>query len=227
MSEFDSRLKSPFFDQDDDDDIEMLEVVGLDESDRPAPATPPEEEAEPRAQPEESREALDDSAAVPGEESVSLDRFRRLQADFSNFKKRVERDRADEIRHAAGKLVEQLLPVLDNFERAVSTPPDPDGKEDNLRQGVVLIFRQLLKELRREGLRPVDSVGEKFDPKVHDAVATTTSGDLPSQTIVEELQRGYLLHERLLRPALVRVCIDVDGESPELQDDEEDSEIDG
>jgi molecular chaperone GrpE len=99
-----------------------------------------------------------------------------------------------------------LLPVLDNFERALSTARQA-GVDGQLHDGVALIFRQLLDELRREGLEAVDTVGEPFDPAVHEAVATAEDTGLPPHTIVEELQRGYLLQGRLLRPALVRVAL--------------------
>jgi molecular chaperone GrpE len=96
--------------------------------------------------------------------------------------------------------------VLDNFERAFSTElPSEDGRA--FQQGVALIFRQLLDELRREGLTAVDSLGQPFDPRLHEAVATERMSGLPENTVVEEIRRGYLLHDRLLRPAQVRVAV--------------------
>jgi molecular chaperone GrpE len=96
--------------------------------------------------------------------------------------------------------------VLDNFERALSTEvPTEDGRA--FQQGVALIFRQLLEELRREGLASVDSLGQEFDPTVHEAVITDSVPGLPDNTVVEELRRGYLLHDRLLRPAQVKVSL--------------------
>ena len=105
------------------------------------------------------------------------------------------------------RVVQNLLPVLDNFERAISSA-SPEEAASSLHQGVQLIFRQILDELRREGLEAVQTLGQPFDPTVHEAVATEHHPDLPHHTIMEELQRGYTLHQRLLRPALVKVSTD-------------------
>ena len=138
--------------------------------------------------------------------AVAEERTRRvrLQADFENYKKRIEKDREADQRHASARVVQNLLPVLDNFERAIASSVG-DESDSPLHQGVQLIFRQLLDELRREGLVAIDTVGEPFDPALHEAVATEEHPDLPHQTIMEELQRGYTLNSRLLRPALVKV----------------------
>lgn len=107
---------------------------------------------------------------------------------------------------ATSRLVTSLLPVLDNLERAIATER-PEGEDVALRTGVQLIHRQLIEVLRREGLRPVDALGQPFDPAIHEALATEPAPGLPPNTVVEEIQRGYFLHERLLRPALVRVSV--------------------
>jgi molecular chaperone GrpE len=190
----------------DDDEIEILEVVGLDE-DSPAARAVEDESGEDDA---EVTVDFDESARVAGSEEGSdvsdLDRLTRLKADFENFKKRVEREREANQRQAAAGLVTRILPVLDNFERALSTEvPTEDGRA--FQQGVALIFRQLLEELRREGLTAVDSLGQEFDPTVHEAVITDNVPGLPDNTVVEELRRGYLLHDRLLRPAQVKVSM--------------------
>lgn len=179
----------------DDDEIEILEVVGLDED---VPAA---------AETEIELEGAETAEAPPLTESPShAELLIRLRADFDNYKRRVERDREATERQATAGLVMRLLPVLDNFERALSTARRTD-LDDQLYSGVALIFRQLLEELRHEGLEAVDSVGEPFDPAHHEAVATTREGGLPPHTVVEELQRGYCLNGRLLRPALVRVAL--------------------
>jgi len=109
--------------------------------------------------------------------------------------------------------------VLDNFERALGGSTGTPGA--SFREGMALVFRQLLEELRKEGLTAVDSVGEPFDPAVHEAVATEQAPELPPHTVVEELQRGYLLHDRLLRPALVKVTLDPDAEGATAEGSEE------
>jgi molecular chaperone GrpE len=194
------------------DEIEILEVLGLEEDspaspvrrDRPRRDDPAEitvdfDEGSPREEPEQGRAAEDAAAA---QEQVA-----RLRADFENFKKRTEREREAVERQAAARLIVRLLPVLDNFERALSSEiPEGDGRA--FKEGVALIFRQLLDELRREGLAAVDSLAQPFDPNVHEAVAAARVPGLPSNTVVEEMRRGYLLHDRLLRPAQVKVCVD-------------------
>lgn len=191
-----------------DDEIEILEVVGLDE-DHPADGL--EGPDDPEAENGEITVDFDDDdtttgGAPPGGALSDREQLVRMRADFENFKKRVEREQEASQRHASASLVTRLLPVLDNFERALSGPQaTPDGQA--FQQGVALIFRQLLDELRREGLASVDSLGQPFDPNLHEAVATTTVPGLAPNTIVEELRRGYLLHDRLLRPAQVRVCV--------------------
>ncbi len=183
---------------DDDDDIEILEIVGLDD--------PQTIEIEAETGGDSADDLILDFDDTDLESAVAEERTRRirLQADFENYKKRIERDREADQRHASSRVVQNLLPVLDNFERAIASAAGDDAGS-SLHQGVQLIFRQILDELRREGLEAIDTVGEPFDPELHEAVATEEHADLPHQTITEELQRGYTLNSRLLRPALVKV----------------------
>jgi len=224
-----------------DDEIEIIEIVGMDEDSpaaRPRKDEPPLEKLDTEAYPDDGDEIvveLDDDeevldadrvVAFPPEPSIEApdvseeERLLRLTADFDNFKKRVEREREAQARHAGAQLVTRLLPVLDNFERALGAAGQA-GSDPAFHDGIALIFRQLLDELRKEGLSAVDTVGEPFDPEVHEAVATTTDSGLPSNTVVEELQRGYLLHERLLRPALVMVNLDPISDAEDAAGDEE------
>jgi molecular chaperone GrpE len=130
-----------------------------------------------------------------------------LQADFENLKKRTERERRGYTQRATVTVVARLLPVLDNFERALTISAEPTDGEA-MRDGVVLIFRQLLEELRREGLEAIEAVGQSFDPEIHEAVETDTTSGRPSNIVTEEFLRGYRLKGDLLRPALVKVSID-------------------
>jgi molecular chaperone GrpE len=148
------------------------------------------------------------------------ERLIRLQADFENYKKRVERDRVDYLRHATSDLLGRILPVLDNFERALASVR-PGGSIDAFVEGVELIHRQLLSALEREGLREMESIGQPFDPGVHEAVATETDPALPPHVVTHVFQRGYLLHDRLLRPAMVRVRIDDEGDGSATDDTKE------
>lgn len=197
-----------------DDEIEILEVVGL------------EEGAPPRSAGEDSDDAADeivldfgDEPAVPAARAeaapsavptIALERFVRLQADFDNFRKRTDRERAEEGRYAAGALVACLLPVLDNLERALASPAAGEA-DRGLRAGLALVHRQFLEELGRSGLRPVAAVGEPFDPMIHEAVETVEAGGQAADTVVDELRRGYWFHDRLLRPAMVRVAVGAHG----------------
>ena len=131
----------------------------------------------------------------------------RATADLDNFRKRISREKEEALRYANRGLLEELLPILDNFERAMAAPSG-SGAEQALREGLVLIYRQLSEALRKEGLRSIDAVGQPFDPNLHEAVATDHESGLPSQTVVEEMRRGYLLRGRVLRPALVKVAVD-------------------
>ena len=202
-----------------DEEIEIVEIIGLDED---SPAARPVRDDPVAAAPEEETEAeivvdLDEDDLkevpefVPGEMAPPVvsdgEQLLRLRADFENFKNRVDRTREATEQLAAAQLVARLLPVLDNFERALAAAREVGG-DPAFQDGIGLIFRQLLDELRKEGLMAVDTVGEPFDPEVHEALSTTDVSGLPSNTVVEELQRGYLLHGRLLRPALVKVSVD-------------------
>jgi len=200
---------------DDDDGIEIVEVVGLDEDSPGAHAVPDEVELtldDPEDEAEHSGPAGASSPAVAAADGEGeRERLLRIQADFENTKKRLLRETEENRRPAAAPLIKRILPVLDNFERALSTEPGAETSAENLRRGVELIFRQMLDELRKEGLESIDSVGQAFDPEIHDAVETARLDEIPAGTVVEELQRGYRLRGRLLRPSLVRVNVNDSG----------------
>jgi molecular chaperone GrpE len=133
------------------------------------------------------------------EEYLSM--LQQLQAEFQNYKKRVERERSAVIEQATGDLIYNLLLVLDNFERALQS----DASDiQSYRKGVEMIFSQLQRVLEAEGLSPIPAVGEHFDPYYHEAVLTA-QGDYEDDTILEELEKGYLLNNRVLRPSKVKV----------------------
>lgn len=153
----------------------------------------------------------DPFGAVETENSGSLheeikelrDRSIRTLADFDNFRKRVDRERDEQRRYAGMEIFRELLSVFDNLERAF----EAEGSADELREGVELILRQLAELLKRHGVERVPSDGERFDPTLHEAVARHDSGDVTEPTIVKELQSGYWLRDRLLRPSLVEVAV--------------------
>jgi len=138
---------------------------------------------------------------LKGERDQLVDRLARLQAEFENARRRGERDRLSDREMAVGSVVEQFLPVLDNFELALKS----DGTPEQLRSGVELIVKQMQDILRQMQVHAVLALGEEFDPRQHEALGSVERADLPDQHVAEEIRRGYRIRERLLRPALVRV----------------------
>jgi molecular chaperone GrpE len=149
----------------------------------------------------EAPAAEDELARVRAERDQLLDRLARQQAEFENVRKRAAREQRDFKDYAVTDAVQSLLPVLDSFERALKTAPAGE-----LRGGVELIYKQLTDTLARLGVRAIAAQGEPFDPRHHEAVEVVESTTVPDHHVLEELQRGYMLKERLLRPAMVRVA---------------------
>lgn len=146
------------------------------------------------------------------------DRSLRLRADFDNFRKRMEREKSEYYRYALVGVVKELLPVIDNFERALSSGSTAGGEE--FVRGIELIYKQLLDVLQKQGLRMVEAEGVRFDPNVHEAVTSEENPEIPSHTVAEVLQPGYFLQDRLIRPAMVKVS--TGGPEPaRTQDDDE------
>ena len=129
----------------------------------------------------------------------------RRQADFENFKKRTERDRHEEGRRGVERLLVDLIPVLDAFDRALQGHDDPSYEE--YRKGVILIRKQLWDALTRHGLQRVEAAGKMFDPHVHQAIERVESSEYADGLILEVFQDGYQFHGRVLRPAIVRVAV--------------------
>jgi molecular chaperone GrpE len=148
-----------------------------------------------------------DADALRAELAAMRDRHLRLQAEFDNFRKRLQRDREDAHRQDKERLLRELPDVLDNLERAQRHAGAPDAEPESLAQGVELVSRQLREILARFGAEPMTALGAPFDPHRHEAMARVpTAGDPPDGTVVEELRRGWLLDGRVLRPALVAVA---------------------
>lgn len=146
--------------------------------------------------------SLTEYEQLAGERDQLKDRLARLQAEFENARKRAEREKADYRDFATGNVVEQFLPVLDNFELALKAT----GSADQLRQGVQLIVKQMEEILAKFQVVPVPAVGAEFDPRVHEALGSVERDDIPDQHVAEEIRRGYKLRDKLLRPAMVRVA---------------------
>jgi molecular chaperone GrpE len=131
-------------------------------------------------------------------------RFLRAQADFDNFRRRTLKEKEELGQYASMKLIGQLLPVVDNFERAVAAA-SVNGDFESLAKGVDMIFRQLEQTLEQEGLKAMNVVGEPFNPDFHQAIMQVESDEHEEGIIVEEVQKGYILKDKVLRPAMVKV----------------------
>jgi molecular chaperone GrpE len=131
-----------------------------------------------------------------------LDRLARLQAEFDNARKREVRERADARDYTISNTVEPFLGVMDNFQLALRT----DGTVEQLRSGVELILKQMEEALRSLNVLPVESVGEQFDPRIHEALGSIETKEFPDHQVLEEIRKGYRIREKLLRPALVRIA---------------------
>ena len=131
------------------------------------------------------------------------DRLLRTAAEFDNYRKRVERERRDLADYMKADILAEILPIVDNFERALQAP---SSDTDSLRKGVELIHKQMYDFLRKRGVTPIEALGADFDPNFHQAVIHETSPSHREGEVIEELQRGYMLGDKLLRPAMVKVA---------------------
>jgi molecular chaperone GrpE len=132
------------------------------------------------------------------------DRYLRLQAEFQNARRRAEKDRAEFIEYAATEAVRTLLPIVDDFERALKV----EAADKEYAKGMELIYQRLFESLKKLGLEPVESAGVAFDPHVHHAVEMVETEEQPDHTVIDTFQRGYNFKGRLLRPAMVRVAVE-------------------
>jgi molecular chaperone GrpE len=139
---------------------------------------------------------------LQAERDQLLERLARLQAEFDNARKRAEREKFENREFVTANVVEQFLPVIDNFELALQSK----GSAEQLRSGVQLIVKQMEEVLGKMQVSVVPTVGEAFDPRVHEALGSVNRDDIPDQHVAEEVRRGYKLRERLIRPALVRIA---------------------
>lgn len=152
-------------------------------------------------------EVQDDSQEVTNDSSDDekyqdlMDKFMRLQADFANYKRRTEAQKTEYVELGVKKIVNDLLPVLDNFERAL----DSIGEKDSTYDGIIMIKDQLTDVLKNEGIVEMKALGEEFDPTYHHAVLTEDSDEYDSGYVIEVLQKGYLINDKTLRPAMVKV----------------------
>jgi molecular chaperone GrpE len=159
---------------------------------------------EPAAEPQKTEAAADTELdGLRSELEESRSRHLRLAADFENFKKRARQEQLDTVQYATANLAERLLPVVDDFQRVMEHVPE--GVDENWLKGVQLTLQKLEEVLASVGVEPIQPVGQPFDPKLHEAIGSEESDEHPEDTVVSELRRGYRIHDRVLRPALVKV----------------------
>lgn len=155
----------------------------------------------------------------------------RKQAEFENFRKRTEREKQDFVKFAAAELVREILTVVDNLERAIEASKQTtgaEGSEQQLREGVEIIYRQFRDILGKQGLKEVQALHERFDPHVHEAVSRVETTEHPDETVLEVFQTGYLFGDRLLRPSMVSVASNAATEAePTSKESDRDEESDG
>ena len=153
----------------------------------------------------EQPESSVDPAELQKQRDDYYDRLLRKTAEFDNYRKRTDRERVQLSEAAAADLIEDLLPIVDDMERALKADAGSEATEA-IRRGVELIHKQLLETLRKRGVRPIESLGADFDPHFHQAVAHEPADGRREGEVVEEFSRGYMLGDRLLRPAMVKVA---------------------
>ncbi|WP_423799135.1 nucleotide exchange factor GrpE [Neobacillus sp. SAB-20_R2A] len=165
-----------------------------------------EMEAETAEQPvhAEAEAQLQEIQMLKDKLEAAENRYLRLQADFDNFKRRTRLDQEAGEKYRAQKLVTDLLPVLDNFGRALEIEADNEQTKSVL-QGMDMVYRSLIDALKKEGVEPIEAVGKEFDPHQHHAVMQGDDAAYGSNVVIEEFQKGYLLKDRVIRPSMVKV----------------------
>lgn len=171
-----------------------------------------DEENVPAETPAEQAEVPEESAApVVGADSDEMALLRarneqliRIAADFENYKRRHVREKEDWAKYAGQQVITMLLPVIDNFERALQTEPKAEEFESFV-EGVRMIHRQLVEVLGKAGVEVIQAVGEPFNPEFHEAIMSEASDEVPDETVLAEFQKGYVMNGRLLRPSRVKV----------------------
>jgi molecular chaperone GrpE len=139
------------------------------------------------------------------ERDALQERLLRRQAEFENYKKRVERERSEHSQFATAEVIREMLGVLDSFDLAIRNSNSEGSADGSMLRGFDLVYKQLLDTLGRFGLKAIDAKGQPFDPNFHQAISTVASDSVPENTIVEEFRRGYTLNGKLLRAAMVAV----------------------
>jgi molecular chaperone GrpE len=194
----------------------MLEVTSVAEEQKPLTEEKPAGEAVSSTEEQGTVEVEVDQTIIEEVEEESKEeqlqkqldeaeeRYLRLRADFDNFRRRANLDREAQEKYRAQKLVTELLPVLDNFERALQITPEHEETKSVL-QGMEMVYKTFVTALESEGVKPIETVGKPFDPNVHQAVMTDSDESAEPNSVLAELQKGYTLKDRVIRPSMVKV----------------------
>lgn len=178
--------------------------------DEDLPDSEPEPEAETGAAqeaPTEVDQLKKEVAEARAEAAETYDRLLRLSAEFENYKKRMQRQAEDHRKYANESIIKDLLSVVDNLERAVNASQQSGSEADAcMLEGLEMTLNEIRKVLKKYHVEPVEAVGQPFDPTYHEAVMQQPSEDHPDNTVIQEMQKGYMLHDRLIRPAMVVVA---------------------
>ncbi|MBW1898050.1 MAG: nucleotide exchange factor GrpE [Deltaproteobacteria bacterium] len=156
-------------------------------------------------QEDETLDPDEELESVRQEARDNYDRFVRLSAEFENYKKRASREMSEFRKYANETIVRALLPVVDNLERAIESSGDDENATSCVVEGVEMTLKEILKVFEQFEVKPVESLEQPFDPGFHEAMMREESDEYPENTVIKELQKGYLMHERLIRPAMVVV----------------------
>ncbi len=173
------------------------------------PETPKKENDQNETETAETTEAkeasvADEFAQLKAEYENRYDRMLRTIAEYENSKKRAEREKEEFLKYAIEGFVKDLIPVMDSIDSAIASTNESKDF-DALSEGVQLIYKQLLDALERRGVTPIEAVGETFDPTQHEAIMHVKSDDVPENAVIQDFQRGYMLHNRVVRPSMVSV----------------------
>lgn len=152
------------------------------------------------------KELQDKLDAKDEEARENYDKFLRVSAEFDNYKKRTAREMEDFRKFAIQSLIKEMLSVVDNLELAINSADENKARESSLREGLDLTLREILRVFEKFQVKPIESKGKAFDPTYHEAVMQEETDELPENTVITEMQKGYLIHDRLLRPAMVVVA---------------------
>ena len=162
--------------------------------------------------------------AATRESEENMDKSMRASADLENYKKRTAREMDDLRKYANQSLVKDLLPVLDNLELAIKSSRERENGDNNLLDGVELTRKEILKVFEKFNIEKIDALGKAFDPRFHEAVMREETSKYSENTVINELQKGYLMHDRLIRPSMVVVAMPKNRKSDQKEDSSTDQD---